>query len=299
MREQIGEAADRRHTAPLASVTLWAVICGAAVVAVHTATAPIPGQLGSYRTGIITITTFALAALYSARKRNLWLSVRWLRLATRLPRKIARALIVVDRLETWRTAHITLGVLVLLPFWWHIDAGRATMLERALFSTVVLVILSGLFGLVIHDLLPRAMRVRANQEVRLEDVEVGFHQLFVEAEEAVLGHSENLVHAYLKNVRPLLIGEQPPVRLIWATLRGTDPAPRACRTALSAATTAGGDEAIYLELVEIAARKVRLEHNQFNLRLNTGWLSFHIGLVLIMGVEVAFHVTGVLYFVGF
>ena len=299
MREQIGEAADRRHTAPLASVTLWAMICGIAVVAVRVATSGIPQRLGSYRTGIITIASFALAALYSARKRNLWFSVRWLRLATRLPRKVARALIVLDRLETWRTAHITLGVLVLLPFWWHVDAGRATILERALFSTVVLVIVSGLFGLMIHDLLPRAMRVRPNQEVRLEDVEAGFHQLFVEAEEAVLGHSERLVHAYLENVRPLLIGEQSPARLIWATLRGSDPAPRACRTALAAAATAGADEAIYRELVEIAARKVRLEHNQFNLRLNTGWLSFHIGLVVILGVEVAFHVTGVLYFVGF
>jgi hypothetical protein len=299
VREQIGEAADRRHTAPLASMTLWAMICGIVVVAVRAASIGMPERLGSYRTGIITISSFALAALYSARKRNLWLSVRWLRLATRLPRKMARSLIVLDRLETWRTVHITLGVLVLLPFWWHVDAGRATMLERALFSTVVLVILSGLFGLVIHDLLPRAMRVRPNQEVRLEDVEAGFHQLYIEAEEAVLGHSENLVHAYLKNVRPLLIGEQSPARLVWATLRGTDPAPRACRSALAAAATAGGDEAIYRELVEIAARKVRLEHNQFNLRLNTGWLNFHIGLVVIMGVEVAFHVTGVLYFVGF
>ena len=44
---------------------------------------------------------------------------------------------------------------------------------------------------------------------------------------------------------------------------------------------------------------MRLEHNQFNLRLGTGWLKFHIALVMIMGVEIAFHVTGVLYFVGF
>ena len=130
MRHQIGEATERRRTAPLASVTLRAVIGGIVVTAVHSATGSIPGRLGSYRTGIITITSFALAALYSARKRNLWPSVRWLRLATRLPRKIARTLIVLDRLETWRTAHITLGVLVLLPFWWHVDAGRATMLER-------------------------------------------------------------------------------------------------------------------------------------------------------------------------
>jgi len=297
VRHKIGEAAARRRTAPLASVTLWAVFCGIFVVAVHVATAPIPGRLGSYRTGIITITSFAPAALYSARKRTLWLSVRWLRLAARLPRKIARALMVLDRLETWRTAHITLGMVVLLAFWWHVDAGRATMLERALFTTVVLVVLSGLFGLAIHDLLPRA--TRPNQELRLEDVEAGFHRLYVEAEEAVLGHSEDLVQAYLRNVRPLLIGEQSLARLLWAILRGTDPTPRACRSALSAATTVGSDEAIYRELVEIAARKVRLEHNQFSLRLNTAWRNFHIALVVITGVEVAFHVTGVLYFVGF
>ena len=68
---------------------------------------------------------------------------------------------------------------------------------------------------------------------------------------------------------------------------------------MAVATTAGSDEAIYRELVEVAARKVRLEHNQFNLRLNTAWLGFHIALVAILGVEVAFHVTGVLYFLGF
>jgi hypothetical protein len=42
-----------------------------------------------------------------------------------------------------------------------------------------------------------------------------------------------------------------------------------------------------------------LEHNQFSLRLNTAWRNFHIALGVIAGVEVAFHVTGVLYFVGF
>jgi len=90
VRHQIGEAADRSRTAPLASVTFRAVICGIVVIAVHAATGSIPERLGSYRTGIITITSFALATLYSARKRNLWPSVHWLRLATRLPRKIAR-----------------------------------------------------------------------------------------------------------------------------------------------------------------------------------------------------------------
>jgi hypothetical protein len=299
VREQIGEASDRRHTAPIASVTLWAVICGAVVFGIHAATAGLPGRLGSYRTGIITITTFLVAALYSVRKHTLWFSVRWLRLASHLPRLFARRLVLMDRLETWRTLHITIGVLALLPFWWHLDAGRATVLERALETTVILVIMSGLCGVIIHDLLPHAMRVRPHQEVRLADVEAGYHQLYLEAEEAILGHSEDLVQAYLKNIRPLMIGEQPPARLAWATLRGTDPSPRACRMALLAAPTAGRDEPIYRDLLEVAARKVRLELNQFNLRLNTVWLKFHLALVMLMVVEIVFHITGVLYFVGF
>jgi hypothetical protein len=280
-------------------VTLWALLCGLAVFGLHAATSAIPGRLGSYRTGILTILGFVLAAVYSARKRTLWLSVRWLRLATRLPQALARRLILLDRLETWRTLHITIGVIALLPFWWHIDAGRASLLERALESTVILVILSGFFGAAIHDLLPHSMRIRPNSEVRLEDVEAGYHQLYLEAEESVLGHSEDLVHAYLKNVRPLLIGSQPVERFIWATLRGTDPAPRACQAARSARSTAGDDAPLYDGLVAIAERKVRLEHNQFNLLLGITWLKFHIALVAIMSVEVSFHVTGVLYFAGF
>jgi len=298
VRDQIGEAADRRHTAPISSVTLWALVCGAAVVAIHAATDAIPGRLGSYRTGIITVLAFTLAILYSVRKHTLWLSVRWLRLATRMPRSIARRIILMDRLETWRTMHITIGVLALLPFWWHVDAGRATPLERALESTVILVVLSGLFGAAIHDLLPHSMRVRPNSEVRLEDVEAGYHQLYVEAEESVLGHSEALVRAYLKNVRPLLIGSQPQTRLMMAALRGTDPAPRACAAARTARATAGADGPLYGDLVGIAEQKVRLELNEFNLRLSRNWLKVHLALVMIMLFEIAFHVAGVLYFVG-
>jgi hypothetical protein len=299
VREQIGQAADRRHTAPIASVTLWAVLCGAAVGVAHTISGTIPDRLGSYRSGIITLVAFTFAALYSVRKNTLWFSVRWLRMATRLPRSVARRLILMDRLETWRTMHITIGVAALLPFWWHLDVGRATLLERALESTVILVVLSGLFGAALHDLLPHSIRIRPNSEVRIEDVEAGYHQLYLEAEESVLGHSEDLIHAYLKNVRPLLVGSQPRARLIWAALRGTDPAPRACQTARLARATAGRAQPLYDDLLGIAERKVRLELNEFNLRLNKTWLKVHIGLVMIMIVELAFHITGVLYFVGF
>ncbi len=296
---RIDGAADRRHTASIASVTLWALLCGGVVVAVHAATGAIPGRLGSYRSGIITLLGFVLAAAYSARKRTMWLSESLRRLATRLPASIARRLIRIDHLKTWGTMHITIGVIAMLPFWWHVDAGRATPLERALACTVVTVVLSGLFGAAIHDLLPHSRRMGPKSQAFLVDVEVSYHQLYVEAEESILGHSEDLVRAYLKYVRPLLNGSQPPAQLIWATLRGIDPALRACQAARLAVAPAGGDGPLYNELLGIAERKVRLEQNEFNSRLSTAWLRFHIALVVIMGVEIAFHVSGVLYFVGF
>ena len=296
--EHIGAAADRRHTAPIASVTVWALLCGVVVLAIHTATLRLPGRLGSYRTGIIVLITFLSAALYSARKRSLWLSVRTLRVAMRLPRPFARRMVLLDRLETWRTIHITLGVLALLPFWWHIDAGPATTLERVLRVVVSLVIASGLSGVIIHDWLPHAMRVRSSREVRVEDVEANFHQLYFEAEEAILGHSENLVRTYLKHVRPLLTGTQPILRMFWATLTGGDPAPWSTRAARRASSTLNEDRALYDSLVAMAERKIRLEHNRFNLHLSKRWLIVHIALVITMGVMVLFHITGVLYFGG-
>src|SRR6266436_4203085 len=114
------EAADRRHRAPIASVTLWALLCTAVVVAVHAATGAIPGRLGSYRSGIITLLGFVLAAAYSARKRTMWLSESLRGLATRLPASLARRLIRIDHLKTWGTMHITIGVIAMLPFWWHV-----------------------------------------------------------------------------------------------------------------------------------------------------------------------------------
>jgi hypothetical protein len=298
VREQIGEAADRRHTAPVASVALWALLCGLGVLVAHQITPGVPAHLGAYRTGIVTVVSFILAALYSARKRTLWISVRWLRWAMRLPRRIALRMVLFDRLETWRTVHITLGVFALLPFWWHVEVGPASRLEVALKVMVLVLVASGLLGTIIHDLLPPQMRKKPDQEVRVQDVDEDYHALYVEAEEALLGHSEELVHAYLRHVRPLLTGTQPQRKMIWATMTGADPAPALCGPARSASAGLGNDANVYAELVGIAERKIRLEQNRSNLRLGVIWLRFHIGFALIVGILITFHVIGVLYFAG-
>jgi hypothetical protein len=297
-RLQIGEAAARRHTAPIASMTLWGALCGSTVIALHKLSATWGTRQGSYPTGIITLSALLLASLYPVRKYTLWFSLRYMRLASRLPREWAVRLLLLDRLETWRVAHITLGVFAMLPFWWHTQFGRRSLLELALEILLIMLVLSGFLGTMIEDFLPARMLKLGNHEVRLEDVETASHALYVQAEEQVLGHSERLVHAYLLLVRPLLAGSQPSRRLLWATLTRSNPAAAVCRPARLVADGFGTEAATFHGLVDIAELKVSLDHNQFNLRLSTEWLRLHRGLAVSVLALIIFHVLGVLYFAG-
>lgn len=297
-RVQIGEAAARRHTAPIASMILWGALCASTVIALHKLSVGWGARQGSYHTGVFTLSAFLLAALYPVRKYTLWFSLQWLRLASRLPRVWAVRLLLLDRLETWRVVHITLGVFAMLPFWWHTQFGRRSLLELALEQLVILLVLSGFLGTLIEDFLPVHMLKSGNQEVRLEDVDAASHALYVEAEELVLGHSEALVHAYLSSVRPILAGSQPSRTLLWATLTGTNPASEVCKPVRLLASRFGADAAVFDALVSIAERKVGLDHNQFNLKLSTVWLRLHRRLAIGVLVLIVFHVAGVLYFAG-
>ncbi len=297
-RIQIGEAAARRHTAPIASMLLWGALCASTVIALHQLSAGWSARQGSYRTGIFTLSVFLLAILYPVRKYTLWFSLHWLHLASRLPRTWAVRLLLFDRLETWRVVHITLGVFAILPFWWHTQFGRRSLLELALEILVILLVLSGFLGALIEDFLPVRMLRLGNQEVRLEDVETVSHQLYVEAEELVLGHSEALVRAYLSFVRPILAASQPYHTLLWATLTGINPAPVVCKPARFHAAGFGAEASVFNELVNIAERKVGLDQNQFNLKLGMTWLRLHRRLALGVLMLIIFHVAGVLYFAG-
>jgi hypothetical protein len=296
-KPRAGEAAQRRYVMGL-SPTLWMITCAAVVAIICALTQRYAARLGAYRTGIITVAAFALTALYSARKHAMWASVRWLRFTSRMPRGIARRLVLLDRLETWRFGHLTLGMLALIPFWWHSHGGVATPLEETLRAAAILVVSSGIAGIVIEEFIPHEMRIKPGREGRLPDVEVKLHALYVEAEESILGHSETLVRAYLRNVRPILLHPRSSLRMFIATITRTDPAIAVCRPAIAAGVALGGDAAAYRGLVEIAERKVHLEQNQFNLRVTRVWLYLHIALVVITGALIAFHVMGVLYFVG-
>src|SRR5580704_11984870 len=114
-------------------LTVWAVGCALAVVAIHLAAPGYGARIGSYRSGVATLAAFALASTYTIRKRWIWLTVRVMRIAARMPHAIAHRLLLADRLESWRLYHVILSVGVLLPLCWHMEQGAsASRLEAAL-----------------------------------------------------------------------------------------------------------------------------------------------------------------------
>jgi hypothetical protein len=52
------------------------------------------------------------------------------------------------------------------------------------------------------------------------------------------------------------------------------------------------------ELVDLVKTKINLEQNEFNLRLSTDWLAFHVVVALATFGLLIFHVGSVLYFYG-
>jgi hypothetical protein len=298
--EQNPRAAVSRLRPPVHSITLWTVICAALVVAVHFSSVARGGfHLGSYASGVATLAAFALAATYSLRKRTLWASLRLLQIAAWLPSSIARRLVYADRLETWRFTHVAIGIFVVLPLWWHIEAGfRAGTIEVALAVLLALLVLSGIAGAVIQEFLPHVMRLEPDHEVRLQDVEEAIVSIYHEAEEAILGHSEKLVAAYLETIRPILRGAEPRRMLLRATLTAADPSVRRCTPLRARAAELGAEAQLFQSLVDLAARKIRLEQNRFNLTFGIAWMRLHVALMLLTGFAIGFHVLGTLYLDG-
>ncbi|HLH75239.1 MAG TPA: hypothetical protein VKV28_00405 [Candidatus Binataceae bacterium] len=275
------------------------VLCSIVVVVAHHLTEPFALHLSAYHSGFITLAAFVFAGWYSVRKRFTWLGLHMLVLAQRVtPAPLFRLVRFWDRLETRRAIHVAAGILALLPLWWHTQTHLMGPLETVLAFAVVTLLASGLFGALLQDFLPTAMTHRAAREVRLGDVESAINLLFAQAEEKILGHSEALIGAYLGHVKPILVGTWPRRALLAASLRGRD-AGVSCAAELAryrGQLTQDGE--LWDELSALAAHKVNLEQNAFNLEFGTRWLGFHLAIAALTGVLVVFHVLAVFYFAG-
>ena len=310
---QVGSGLRRARAIPL-NLRLWALIWATVVVVVHSLTVRQGKEMGPYWSGLISLAAFIVIGWYSVRKRDLWFSVKLLKFTSRiLPAMLQQRLVALDRVESWRGLHVTLGIIVILPLWWHLQTGLMSPLELVLVIAVGLLLLSGIFGLVVQDYLPTAVQKRAEHEVRERDANARIEAIYVEAEEKVLGHPEEMLHAYLANIRPMLSADRVSDNtLLWAMLRGVDAGPEVCAhlyPMCDAIKVQVKDEKIlndwdakhapaWKELVDLAKTKVNLEQNEFNLRLSTDWLAFHVVVALTTFGLLIFHVGSVLYFYG-
>jgi hypothetical protein len=293
----VGPARGRRRTLP--QMTPIAIGCGVLVVVVRLLTPGVERHVGVYLSGIITATMFVVVGLYSVRKRNLWFSLRILVLARKVfPKAVFETVVFLDRLETWRAAHVVIAMLSLLPLWWHMHRHLMGPLEAALASAVALLFVSGLFGVLIQDRLPHYMTQFAEHEVRTQDVNAKINAVYVEAEEKILGHTENFTKDYLARIKPVLLEDRTSWTLLRATLSRCDIGNN-INLALSSANPYRDAEATaWKELVDLATRKVNLEQNDFNLWLSISWLRFHIIIAVLTFALLAFHVLSVLYYGG-
>src|SRR5271155_973786 len=200
---------DRRNRAVPVRIWLWLTICLIAVAAANAATSTFGREMGEYWSGSIALASFIAIAWYSVRKRNIWFSIRVLQFTGRIfPATIQRRLVVLDRLETWRAFHLTLGMLALLPLSWHVTTVAMSPVEVMLAILVLLLFISGIFGALLQDKLPHSMTRLAEHEVRLEDVDSKVNAVYREAEEKILGRGDKLTQLYLSNIKPILISDR-------------------------------------------------------------------------------------------
>jgi hypothetical protein len=293
----VGPPRARGRTLP--QMALIAIGIGVLVIFLRMVTRSIEHRVGVYGSGIITAVMFVAVGLYSVRKRNLWFSLRMLYAARRIfPKKIFGTVVFIDRLETWRAAHVVIAMLSLLPFWWHMQRHLMGPLEAALASAVALLFGSGLVGVLIQDRLPHYMTLFAEHEVRTQDVNSKINAVYVEAEEKVLGHSEEFTKDYLARVKPVLLEDRSSWKLFMATVAQRDLGDEV-NVAISAANPyKDADANTWKEMAVLAARKVNLEQNDFNLWLSVSWLRFHVIIAALTFSLLAFHILSVLYYGG-
>lgn len=295
----VSSARSGRRSAlgPLLRGPLLIVIAG--VVAVIAGMAIGRSPLEEVASGLLTLFVMALASFYVLRRRSMRLSLTMLRPFTtwRVLRPVRELAVRLDRMQSWRTAHLILGVLFALALWWHMGAARGTWLETGLFVMCVLMLLSGIFGSLVQFWLPRSMLGIIEREVRVEDVNARRQAIFVEAEEKILGGAERLVDAYVAEIRPLLQGEPTRLGLLEDAIRRQDPGAllrgRLWRLLEGMEPM---EEVKFRELIDLAEQKGRLDLNLYHLELSVGWLVIHDALVIGTAVLVGLHLLAVAYF---
>lgn len=132
----------------------------------------------------------------------------------------------IGRPEAWLRAHLWLGLLAVPWSFFHAGFRFGGALTLVLMILLILVTLSGIFGVILQQILPRVMTGRVTMETVFEQVGHVMEQLLAEADAFMIPLVGPLVEAvvsgptpaeggaplrefYLKQVRPFLSGAAP------------------------------------------------------------------------------------------
>ena len=217
-------------------------------------------------------------------------------------------------LTWWLKGHIWLGLLGVPMILFHAAFRPGGWLEIALWIILAVVIASGIFGLVLQNLIPRAMKLQLPNEaipdqfaevckrlILSADEQVVTHCTPAVVEAAVTGPGEGpasvgaqplawLASFYIHTVRPFLgpgpmtdlqLGNAEQAQLVFERVRASLPE-TACAT---------------VDRLEQACRERRqLAHQEKLYGLLHGWLKIHIPFSIALAVFIVIHVISALYY---
>ncbi len=274
-------------------------LAGSAGIALLLAWIARPAPLSDTASGYLVFSLMLLALAYGVRRRTLRVSLWFLRRlqSVSILRPLMPLFALLDRLRSWRIAHFVLGSVWALALWWHVAAANGGWLEGLLLLIALLTLISGVLGAGLQYWLPRSMLGILERDVRIEDVDQRRAEIFVRAEERILGQPGTLVDLYLERVRPILQGESPRWRLFEALVRQQDPgAELRGRLYRSVEELSEKERPVFQQLIDLAELKGRLDLNLFYLEFSTSWLLAHDVLVATLCLMVTLHLLGVGYY---
>lgn len=200
-------------------------------------------------------------------------------------------------LKAWTSAHVYLGLALIVIGTLHAGFQLGWNVHSLAYVLMLLVILSGMFGVGVYALLPRALSDNAEQmtEGQMLDALQSLDRQLREAGQPLARHGSDVVIAAL--------GESPLADSLWKRLGGGGRVGGATRGALDAfndeAGTDAADPAIQRVRALLQRRLAQLDQIRRHMRLRAlleVWLYVHVPTTFALLAALSAHVISVFYY---
>lgn len=280
-----GNLGDARHESVLVYrsfryLRIAAALCAAAIVA-YIAHDPVPEPNGGtwlgYTLGTISLGIIIFLAWFGIRKRRYAFGA--------------------DRLADWLSAHIYLGLALILLATLHAGFQVGWNVHTLAYALMLLVIFSGVYGIYAYMRYPQLMTDN-RRGMTLQQILAQIADLDREIRKLGLPLSEAINAALLESSQETVIGGN-----FWQQLRGHDPhcaTVAARQLVMRQADTATGHEAATRQLLSLLTRKegllARARRDVQLLGYLKVWLFVHVPLTFGLLAAMAAHVLSVFYY---